>query len=218
MAPERILAFDCAGPWVTAALLVGGRSTARHEDIATGQAERLFPLLQALLDGAALDWRDLGAIGVGIGPGNFTGLRATVAAARGLALGLGIPAIGVGLAEARRLRLPPGTAVVEPGPSGHVLLLRPDAPPIACPPEAAAEQLRGAPITGSAAARVAEAARDGAPGLSAPRILSPAMPLAEAIARIAATRAGKPQPRPAPLYLRPPDAAPPREAAPALLD
>ena len=44
-------------------------------------------------------------------------------------------------------------------------------------------------------------------------------PFLDQVARLAAARlqAGQPPP-PAPLYLRPADAAPPREAAPALLD
>ena len=45
-----------------------------------------------------------------------------------------------------------------------------------------------------------------------------AHPLAVAIARLAAGRIGTDQPRPAPLYLRDADAAPPSEAPPALLD
>ena len=47
-----------------------------------------------------------------------------------------------------------------------------------------------------------------------PGARTPAHPLAVAIARVASARLGTPQPRPAPLYLRPPDAAPPREAPP----
>lgn len=68
--------------------------------MAKGQAERLFPLLEEVLAEAGLSWSDLDAIGVGIGPGNFTGVRISVAAARGLSLSLGIPAAGVSATEA----------------------------------------------------------------------------------------------------------------------
>ena len=60
-----------------------------------GQAERLMSLLNELLEGSSLNWSDVGKIGVCTGPGNFTGIRISVSAARGLALGLKIPAIGV---------------------------------------------------------------------------------------------------------------------------
>ena len=60
-----------------------------------GQAEQLMPLCQEVLEEANLIWQDISLIGVGIGPGNFTGIRIAVSAARGVALGLGIPAIGV---------------------------------------------------------------------------------------------------------------------------
>lgn len=60
-----------------------------------GQAERLMPLCGEVLTASGRDYGDLDAIAVGIGPGNFTGIRIAVSAARGLALSLGIPAIGV---------------------------------------------------------------------------------------------------------------------------
>jgi tRNA threonylcarbamoyladenosine biosynthesis protein TsaB len=47
--------------------------------------------------------------------------------------------------------------------------------------------------------------------------LPPAQPLTEAIARIAATRLGTAQPRPAPFYLRGADAAPPSDPPPVIL-
>ena len=51
-----------------------------------------------------------------------------------------------------------------------------------------------------------------------PPIAPPVMPLAEAIARIALARRVLPGlPRPAPVYLRPADAAPPSEPPPVIL-
>ena len=52
-----------------------------------GQAERLMPMLAEMLAEAGVGFGDLARIGVGTGPGNFTGVRISVAAARGLALG-----------------------------------------------------------------------------------------------------------------------------------
>ena len=68
--------------------------------MAKGQAERLMVMLEEMLAEAEISWADLCVVGVGTGPGNFTGVRISVAAARGLALGLGIPAIGVTALEA----------------------------------------------------------------------------------------------------------------------
>ncbi len=65
-----------------------------------GQAEKLMSFLNKLLEGASLDWPDISKIGVCTGPGNFTGIRIAVSAARGLALGLEIPAIGISSFEA----------------------------------------------------------------------------------------------------------------------
>src|SRR5690606_25308406 len=58
--------------------------------------ERLLPLLDDLLE--RCDWArsSIERIGVGIGPGSFTGLRVGIALAAGVSLGLGVPLVGVG--------------------------------------------------------------------------------------------------------------------------
>lgn len=58
-------------------------------------AEQLMPLLDGLLITAGVDWADLDAIAVGLGPGPFTGLRVGIATARTLAFALGVPWHGV---------------------------------------------------------------------------------------------------------------------------
>ncbi|HCJ00028.1 MAG TPA: tRNA (adenosine(37)-N6)-threonylcarbamoyltransferase complex dimerization subunit type 1 TsaB, partial [Sulfitobacter sp.] len=79
-----------------AALLSGDQIIASVEEpMNKGQGERLLGLCAEVLASADVAYSDLTAIGVGIGPGNFTGIRIAVSAARGLALGLGVPAIGV---------------------------------------------------------------------------------------------------------------------------
>jgi len=84
--------------------------------------ERLLASVEGVLDRAGIELDDLAAIAVGIGPGSFTGLRIGLAAAKGLAFGLGTPIVGVATAEA--LARASGHAgrvvVVQPaGPSGQ---------------------------------------------------------------------------------------------------
>ncbi len=175
--------------------------------MAKGQAERLLPLLEEVLAEANLGWRDLNAIGVGTGPGNFTGVRISVAAARGLALSLGVPAIGVTRLEALAHGLPRPVTVVEDARRDEVYVQHFS---VGGPEPAALRALAGlsvaGPVTGSAAGNVEGDA------------VAPAMPMVEAIARIAASRAQDPQPRPAPFYLRGADAAPPSDPPPVILD
>jgi tRNA threonylcarbamoyladenosine biosynthesis protein TsaB len=54
-----------------------------------GHAAELLPAIAARLEDAGLRWEDVEAIGVGVGPGMFTGLRIGIATARGLATATG---------------------------------------------------------------------------------------------------------------------------------
>ena len=55
-----------------------------------GHAAELMPAVVGRLEESGLDWNDLDAIAVGVGPGMFTGLRIGVATARGLASSTGL--------------------------------------------------------------------------------------------------------------------------------
>lgn len=198
MSGPLILAFDTSAAFCAAAVLSGDRVlVAAEEPMAIGQAERLMPLLAEMLAVAGLTWRDLHGIGVGTGPGNFTGVRLSVSAARGLALSLSRPAIGVTRLEALAEGLPRPLAVIEDARRGAAYLQRfgPDSAPQLVDSDALPD-LGSMSRTGGGAALMSGGA-----------ILPPAMPLAVAIARIAARRLGTVQPRPAPLYLRAADAA-----------
>lgn len=180
--------------------------------MAKGQAEALVPLLEQLLEQAGKSWAALDAIGVGVGPGNFTGIRLSVATARGLALGLGKPAIGVTVFEARAHTLPRPLLVAEDARRGEVYVMAFDENGVGealllDPSDGAA--LGNSPVTGSGAALWASHAQ--VPVLPQP------IPLAVAIAQIASHRLTTPQPRPAPFYLRAADAAPPSDPPPVIL-
>ncbi|MGC9418589.1 MAG: tRNA (adenosine(37)-N6)-threonylcarbamoyltransferase complex dimerization subunit type 1 TsaB [Rhodovulum sp.] len=214
-----VLAFDTSAAHCAAALLSGGAIVAAHrEEMGRGQAERLMPLLEEMLRDAGLGWRDLDGIGVGVGPGNFTGIRIAVSAARGLALGLGVPAVGVTGFEARALGLKGPVLVALPAPRDTLYLqLVMDGRPEGAARQMAAEDLPGAfdlPPGTRVAGHRAEALATALGIAVAP---PPAEDVAAAIARLAATRLDPPQPRPAPLYLRPADAAPPADPPPVIL-
>lgn len=213
-----VLGFDTSGPY-TAAALVGpeGLQAEAYSDAPRGQAERLFPMIEAVLAEAGVGFGDLAGIGVGVGPGNFTGIRISVAAARGLALSLGCPAVGVSAHQ----------ALVGAAPGPH--LARVAAPRetvyaqiLGDGPETAPEHLArdavdagwmraGLQVVGADAEAIA--ARIGAVARKAPPSPAPE------IARLAALRLrpGTPVPAPKPLYLRRADAAPPKDPAPRIL-
>ena len=98
---ENVIVFDTSDRYIGAALYRGKENIlTKIEFMAKGQAEALMSFLNKLLAVSSLNWSDMSKIGVCTGPGNFTGIRISVSAARGLALGLEIPAIGVTSFEA----------------------------------------------------------------------------------------------------------------------
>lgn len=97
-----ILALDTAGVDCAAALYDAKTGTIlaeRCERIGKGHAERLTGMIGEVMDDAGLPMSAIERIAVTVGPGSFTGIRTGVASARGLALALGIPAVGVSTLE-----------------------------------------------------------------------------------------------------------------------
>tara|TARA_R110002095_G_scaffold202559_1_gene184249 strand:- start:634 stop:1245 length:612 start_codon:yes stop_codon:yes gene_type:complete len=196
-----VLAFDTSAAHCAAALLSGDRILASQtEEMAKGQAERLMGLCTELLASAGVAFGDLDAIGVGIGPGNFTGIRISVSAARGLALGLGLPAVGVSNFDALRFGVDGPCACSVDARRGQIYLQGFENPALTEPALFDATTLPAfdGPLIGAGGA-------------------APGHPVAEAIARVAAVRYHITTARPAPLYLRPADAAPARDAPPTIL-
>lgn len=96
----NILAFDTALGALSAAMTAGGRVT-RHFELRTrGHAETLLPLLEEIMAQAGQTPAGLDALAVTVGPGTFTGLRAGLATARGIALAKGLPVVPVTTLEA----------------------------------------------------------------------------------------------------------------------
>ncbi len=201
MSAPLILAFDTSTAHCAAAVLCGSKVLASAEEpMAKGQAERLLGLCEDLLAMAGLAYADLTAVGVGVGPGNFTGIRISVSAARGLALGLGIPAVGVSSFDA--------LAYGQNGPCATAV-------------DARRDQVFFRVFDQSGTTEPVLVDATDLPDFKGPLLgyggQKPISPSAEAIAQITLLRYETQTERPAPLYLRPADAAPARDTAPVIL-
>jgi len=94
----RVLAIDTALEACSAAVLDtehGGIVAHESLTMQRGHAEALMPLIKRVMDRAGFAYTALDRIAVTIGPGSFTGLRVGIAAARGIALAAGKPAVGL---------------------------------------------------------------------------------------------------------------------------
>ncbi len=91
-----VLAFDTATPAVTVALHDGSEVVARESVVDSRRhGELLAPAIAKALAAAGVTAGDLTAIGVGTGPGPYTGLRAGVMTAQVLGSALHLPVYGL---------------------------------------------------------------------------------------------------------------------------
>lgn len=226
-ANTSILAMDTAGAACSAALWRDGRVVARRfELIRRGHAERLVPMIEAVMAEGATAYAELDRLAVTLGPGGFTGVRIGLATARGLALASGRPLVGVSsflvLAAAAADVPPEGSLAVTIDAKRQDLYLqvfgadlRPRGDPRSILPEELADFLPPGPLV-----LVGDGAAQAAPGLVAAKrrfILSkaPAVVDAARLAELVATEdpavvAAWPV---EPLYLRPPDVTPAGKAS-----
>lgn len=168
-------------------------------------------MVRDVVRAAGLSFGDLGRIGVTVGPGSFTGLRVGLSFAKGMALALDRPCVGVGVLEALAGSVPEDglkAAVIDGGRGNLYLQLFEGAAALTAPDiltvDAAAARLvevcgaRDLTLVGPGVALLAAAA-------PAARVMALEAPSAETVGRLAANALLAP---PTPLYLRPPDALP----------
>ncbi|HEV2502960.1 MAG TPA: tRNA (adenosine(37)-N6)-threonylcarbamoyltransferase complex dimerization subunit type 1 TsaB [Mesorhizobium sp.] len=211
----KLLAIDCSANLCAACVYdtATGQIAGRHVlDLGKGHAEHLLAVIDKALAEAGITFADLGAIAISTGPGSFTGIRVGVSTARGLALALKIPAIGVTTLEALAMEAAsafPGRSVLAVLDGGrgeiHAALFGADGgirhgPAIATLEEASAMARENAEVlAGTAAEAVAAGGRfDFGPLVATADIAT--------YARLAAAKG--PGEKPRPVYLREADAKP----------
>jgi tRNA threonylcarbamoyladenosine biosynthesis protein TsaB len=225
-APLRILALDTATTGCSVSICCGDEVLVHDaRDMSRGQAEVLLPMAVEALRQAGLTPQDLDAIAITRGPGAFTGLRIGLAAARGLALALGIPCIGVttlevlahGVSSQDRHGKTILAAVESKREDLYVQTfddaLNPLSEPLAADAPGLAALVGTAEavlVVGDGGLRAIDMLRG--EGIEAQMSPAAALPDTRIVAALAATRfdTHTKAPAPAPLYLRPPDAKMPK--------
>jgi tRNA threonylcarbamoyl adenosine modification protein YeaZ len=222
----RVLAIDTSRGACSAAVYDGAIRLAlarESEPMTRGHAEALAPMVERVLSKIEGGVSSIDKIAVAVGPGSFTGLRIGVAMARAMALALEIPVVGVSTLMAYAGPMlddprPGVIAAVVDAAHGSVYfhLIDSKAKQVFSPRlvslRDAVRAIGGSParVVGDAARILAEEARRA--GVDVDASAAAAFPDIIAIARIGL--AADPALWPArPLYVKPPDAHPPRDAA-----
>lgn len=205
-----LLAFDTATPLVTVALHDGDDVVWEAvSELPLKHGEQLAPLIDRALRETGIVRQDLTAIGVGVGPGPFTGLRVGLVTARTLGFVLEVPVYGVCTLDVLAVEAVDTSAVGNEGDGEFVVATdarrkevylarytgdgeRLSGPDVARPADVATS----APVVGEGAVLYPDAF---------PHAAGPTMPSAGWLARVVAEERAELH-DPEPLYLRRPDA------------
>ena len=205
----RILALDAALARCAAAVVVDCEVLASRQTGATQGHAGLLPVMaRDVLAEAVVAAPSLDFVAVTVGPGSFTGIRAGLALAHGIALAAGVPVVGVTLGEAFADSLPRlgerHLWVAIDSRRGRVFLERGDMV-VTTMLDALPEPAGKLAVAGNAAAAVA--ARLAARGVDV-MLTDARLPIARHVAMAAECRfRGTLRPLPAqPLYVDPPEA------------
>lgn len=97
----KILAFDSTAKVASVAVTEDGQALLSYSiDNGLTQSELLLPMAESALKSLRLDFSDIDAYAVTVGPGSFTGVRIGVSLVKGLAFSKGAPCIPVSTLEA----------------------------------------------------------------------------------------------------------------------
>lgn len=207
-----VLALDTATTDLVAGVVDGERVVAETRVATRAHNERLMPEITRLLAEAGVEFSDVGAIVVGCGPGPFTGLRVGMSTASALGQALGIPVHGVCTHDAVAVELEGDALVVTDARRREVYWAR---------------YAGGERVAGPDVCKPADLASPAVDVISVPEALAGQLlidapsvtyqPPTPAGLVAAANLDADPEPL-VPLYLRRPDAVPPKQApkSPAL--
>lgn len=101
---EATLVIDSSNNYLSVALIINGKLISKDiQKISKNLTEILFERIDSVLS-VKKKLSDLKKIFVCVGPGNFTGIRTGLSAAKGLSFGLGIELVGFSLFQALAIK------------------------------------------------------------------------------------------------------------------
>lgn len=87
-----------------------------HKSVVVEKQSVALPIeTERFINECGAKWSDLTAVGVVVGPGSFTGIRLGIAYAKGLAMGLKIPVVGINLFDLYLAQTPDAFVAIESG-------------------------------------------------------------------------------------------------------